>query len=61
MPGPVQAFAEHQPVTSIVDTLRDLFAGQSVGSEAWTALAWCVGLLVVAYLFAMRVYHSKMA
>jgi ABC-2 type transport system permease protein len=61
MPGPVQAFAEHQPVTSIVDTLRNLFAGQAVGSDAWIALAWCVGLLVVAYLVAMRVYHRTMA
>ncbi len=61
MPGPVQAFAEHQPVTSIVDTLRNLFAGQAVGGDIWTALAWCVGLLAVAYLFAMRVYHRTMA
>jgi ABC-2 type transport system permease protein len=61
MPGPVQAFAEHQPVTSIVDTLRNLFVGQAVGGDIWTALAWCVGLLAVAYLFAMRVYHRKMA
>jgi ABC-2 type transport system permease protein len=61
MPGPVQAFAEHQPVTSIVDTLRNLFAGQAVGGDIWTALAWCVGLLAVAYLFAMRVYHRKIA
>src|SRR6266511_4076627 len=45
MPGPVHAFAEHQPVTSIVNTIRELFAGQSVGSDLWIALAWCVGLL----------------
>ena len=61
MPGPVQAFAEHQPVTSIVNTTRELFAGQPVGSDLWIALAWCVGLLVVAYGLAMAVYHRKMA
>ena len=61
MPGPVQAFAEHQPVTSIVNTIRELFAGQSVGSDLAVALAWCVGLLVVAYGLAMAVYHRKMA
>lgn len=57
MPGPVRAFAEHQPVTSIVNAIRDLFARQPVGDEIWTALAWCVGLLLVAYVFAMRTYR----
>ena len=61
MQGPVRAFAEHQPVTSIVNTIRDLFAGQSVGNDLWVALAWCVGLLVVAYTLSMAVYHRKMA
>ena len=61
MPGPVRAFAEHQPVTSIANTIRELFAGQSVGSDLVIALAWCVGLLVVAYGLAMAVYHRKMA
>jgi ABC-2 type transport system permease protein len=61
MPGPVHAFAEHQPVTSIVNTIRELFAGQSVGSDLLIALAWCVGLLVGAYGLAMAVYHRKMA
>ena len=41
MPGPVRWFAEHQPVTSIVNTLRDLYAEQPVGSDIWIALAWC--------------------
>lgn len=57
MPGPVRAFAEHQPVTSIVDAIRALFAQQPVGNDLWTALAWCVGLLVVAYLLAMACYR----
>src|ERR1700678_3229829 len=52
MPGPVRAFADNQPVTSIVDTIRDLFARQPVGGGIWTALAWCVGILVVAYVLA---------
>ena len=50
MPGPVRAFADNQPVTSIVDTIRDLFARQPVGAGIWTALAWCAGILVVAYV-----------
>jgi ABC-2 type transport system permease protein len=61
MPGPVRAFAENQPVTSIVNTIRDLFAQQPVGDDIWTALAWCVGILTVAYLLAMTAYRRKIA
>jgi ABC-2 type transport system permease protein len=61
MPGPVRAFAEHQPVTSIVNTIRELFAGQPLGSDLWVALAWCVGLLVVAYALAVSTYRRRVA
>jgi ABC-2 type transport system permease protein len=61
MPGPVRWFAENQPVTSIVNAIRDLFAGQPVGTDLWIALAWCVAILVVAYLFAMAAYRRKLA
>jgi ABC-2 type transport system permease protein len=61
MPGPVRAFAEHQPVTSIVNTIRDLYAQQPVGTGIWIALGWCVGILVVAYALAMVTYHRKIA
>jgi ABC-2 type transport system permease protein len=40
MPGPLRAFAEHQPVTSIVAAIRDLLARQPAGPDIWTALAW---------------------
>jgi ABC-2 type transport system permease protein len=61
MPGPVRAFAEHQPVTSIVNTIRDLFTQQPVSASIWTALAWCLGLLIVAYVLATATYHRKIA
>jgi ABC-2 type transport system permease protein len=61
MPGPVRAFAENQPVTSIVNTLHCLFAGQPVGNDIWIALAWCVGILVLTYVLAMRVYRRKIS
>ncbi|MFI7065296.1 ABC transporter permease [Kribbella sp. NPDC050124] len=61
MPGPVRWFAENQPVTSIVNTIRDLFTQQPVGDDVWTALAWCVGILVVAYGLAMVTYRRKIA
>ena len=59
MPGPVRWFAENQPVTSIVNTIQALFEGQPVGSSIWIALAWCVGILVIAYVFAMRAYRRR--
>ena len=61
MPGPVKWFAEHQPVTLIVNTLRNLYADELLGNDIWTALAWCVGLLVVAYALGMRTFHRRLA
>jgi ABC-2 type transport system permease protein len=61
MPGPVRWFAEHQPVTSIVNSIRNLFAQQPVGNDIWTALAWCVGILIVAYALAIAAYRRKVA
>jgi ABC-2 type transport system permease protein len=61
MPGPVRAFAENQPVTSIVNAIRDLFAQQPVSSDIWVALAWCLGILVVAYALAVVTYHRKIS
>jgi ABC-2 type transport system permease protein len=59
MPSVVRAFAENQPVTSIVEAIRALLSGQPVGNDIWVALAWCVGILFVAYFFAMRVYKKR--
>ena len=61
MPGPVRAFAEHQPVTSIVNTIRDLLTQRPVGNGIWTALAWCLGILVVAYVFATISYRRRIS
>ena len=59
MPSVVRVFAEHQPVTSIVDAIRALLAGQPVGNDIWIALSWCVGIMIVAYVIAMRVYKKR--
>ncbi|MBO9607267.1 MAG: ABC transporter permease [Paenibacillaceae bacterium] len=59
MPPVVRAFAENQPVTSIVETIRALLSGQPAGDEIWLALAWCFGILIVAYLFAVRAYKRR--
>jgi len=59
MPHVVRVFAENQPVTSIVNSIRALFAGQPVGNDLWIALAWCIGLIVAANTLAMIVYKRK--
>lgn len=59
MPGPVRWFAENQPVTAIVDSIRSLLAQQPVGSSFWIALLWCVGILVAAYALAMAAYRRR--
>jgi ABC-2 type transport system permease protein len=56
MPAGVRAFAENQPVTSIVNALRALLDSKPVGNELWIALAWCAGIMIVAYLFALGAY-----
>ena len=61
MPGPVRAFAEYQPVTSIANAIRDLLTQQPVGTDIWIALAWCVGILVVAYMVATVVYRRRIS
>ncbi len=61
MPGPLRSFAEHQPATSIVDAIRDLFSQQPVSTDLWIALAWCLGILVVAYALAMASFHRRIS
>ncbi len=59
MPSGVRVFAENQPVTSIVETIRALLSSQPVGNDIWTALTWCAGIMLVAYIFAMRAYKKR--
>src|SRR5690242_9282680 len=61
MPGPVRAFADNQPVTSIVNTIRDLLNQKPAGTGIWTALAWCAGILVVACIFASISYRRRIS
>ena len=59
MPSGVRAFAENQPVTSIVNAIRALLSCKPVGNDIWVALAWCFGIMIVAYIFAMRAYKKR--
>jgi ABC-2 type transport system permease protein len=58
MPSVVRVFAENQPVTPIVEAIRNLLANQAVGNDIWVALTWCIAIIVVAYIFAMRIYKK---
>ena len=60
MPGPVRWFAEHQLVTAIVDAIRGLLAEQPVGADLWVALAWCVGILVIASAIATTLFRRRL-
>jgi len=44
-----------------VNSIRDLFTQQPVSSDIWISVAWCVGILIVAYTLAMATYHRKIA
>ncbi|MBN2737395.1 MAG: ABC transporter permease [Spirochaetales bacterium] len=59
MPTVVRIFAENQPVTSIVNTIRALLSESPIENEIWVALAWCLITLVITYLFAIRIYKRK--
>jgi ABC-2 type transport system permease protein len=60
MPAAVRAFAENQPVTSIVNSIRALLYEGTVGNGIWTALAWCVGIMVIAYFIAGKVFRRQL-
>lgn len=61
MPGPLRVFAEHQPVTAVVDTIRALLAQQPVGNDIWVALAWCLAVLVGAAAVATALYRRRVS
>ena len=60
MPEALRIFAENQPMTSIVETIRALLNSESIGNNIWIALAWCVGIMVVALFCAMRAYKRRL-
>ena len=57
MPGWLQAFAEHQPVSVTASAVRALMLGQPVGTLVWQALAWCAAIVIVCAPLAVRLYR----
>jgi ABC-2 type transport system permease protein len=60
MPTIVRTFAENQPVTSIVNSIRALLYEGDVGNGIWIALAWCAGLMFLAYFIANIVFKRQL-
>jgi ABC-2 type transport system permease protein len=59
MPVGVRAFAEYQPFTSIIDTLRGLLTGGPIGSHGIVALAWCVAIAILGFVWAVKLYNRE--
>jgi ABC-2 type transport system permease protein len=57
MPVGLRWFAEYQPFTPIIETLRGLLLGTAIGNSAVVAVAWCVGITLVGYLWARKLYN----
>jgi ABC-2 type transport system permease protein len=56
MPDGLSWFAEHQPFTPLIETVRGLLVGTPIGNSGYVAVAWCVVISVLGYLWARRLY-----
>jgi ABC-2 type transport system permease protein len=61
MPAGLRWFAEYQPFTPIIETLRGLLLGTPTGSSALLAVAWSAGTAVLGYLWARRLFNRVRA
>ena len=61
MSGGIRGFAEIQPMTPIIDSIRALTLNLPLGSSLWIALAWCVGIIIVAFAASVQVYKRKLS
>jgi ABC-2 type transport system permease protein len=61
MPIAMRVFAEHQPFTPIMETVRGLLLGSAIGTGAWLAAAWCAAITAVGYAWARRLYNRDTA
>jgi len=61
MPAGVRWFAENEPFTPVIDTLRGLLTGTPIGHSAVLAVAWCAVLALAGYLWARRLYNRPPA
>ncbi len=58
MPKYLRIFAENQPVTHVIETIRGLLVGTPIGNHGWLALAWCLGILLVSIVIASNIFRK---
>jgi ABC-2 type transport system permease protein len=61
MPAGLRQFAEYQPFTPVTEAVRGLLTGSGAGTNALAAIAWSVGIALVSYLWARRLYNRRRA
>jgi ABC-2 type transport system permease protein len=61
MPAGARWFAQHQPFTPVIETLRGLLTGSPIGTSAAVAAAWCAGIAAVGYFWARARYNRNPA
>jgi ABC-2 type transport system permease protein len=61
MPAGIRWFAEIQPMTPIINTVRALMLDMPTDNSFWIALAWCAGIIIVAFIAAVQVYKRKLS
>jgi ABC-2 type transport system permease protein len=61
MPEPLRWFADNQPFTPIIETVRRLLLGGEIGSTGLIAVAWCVAITLVGYLWSRKLYDRDLA
>lgn len=59
MPGWLQVFTANQPMTHVIETLRALMLGSPIGNHVWLAVAWCIGIGLVGYVWAQAVFNRR--
>jgi ABC-2 type transport system permease protein len=61
MPTALRAFAEHQPFTPFIETLRGLLTGTAIGSSGAASVAWCATIALAGYLWARKLFNRDPA
>jgi len=61
MPAGLRQFAQYEPFTPVTQTIRGLLTGGPIGTQAIVAIAWSIGIALISYLWAIRLYNRRRA
>jgi ABC-2 type transport system permease protein len=59
MSSVLRGFAENQPFTPIIETMRSLLTNGTAGDKVWLAFAWTAGILLVMYVLSIQAYKKR--